>query len=80
MSKRTISEVCSRLELLPHAKKLLEIATTYQSFRKDKNNITKYWKLTGFVLGKWVTVTVRQKGSSPKHVYSVFTYSRSKNL
>ena len=79
-SKRTISELCSRLELLPHAKKLLEISTTYQSFKKDKDGITKYWKFTGFILSKWVTVIVRQKGASHKHIYSVFTHSRPKCL
>ncbi|MDD3067122.1 MAG: hypothetical protein PHO48_04820 [Candidatus Gracilibacteria bacterium] len=79
-SKRTLSELCARLELLPHAKKLLEKSTTYQAFKKDKDGITKYWNFTGFIRGNWVTVIVRQKGPSPKHVYSVYTYSRPKDF
>jgi hypothetical protein len=78
--KRKISELCSRLELLSHAKKLLEKSTTYQAFKKDENSKTRYWNFTGFIRGKWVTVIVRQKEVSPKHVYSVFTYSRPKEM
>lgn len=73
---RSISEIRQRLLLLPQAKKLLEISTTYQLHKTSDDGEVHYWEVRGIIEHKHVQVVVRQIEGSYKHLFSIFDYSK----
>lgn len=68
--RRTTAEKIRRLDALPLAKKLLEVSTTYQERRVDKEHGITYWGFVANMGGIQIKVVVSAKNKK-KYFLSV---------
>jgi len=84
-SERNKNDQIIKFKLLPIAKEIVGLATTYQEYDEGMFNITrkkfkkrtvesvrvKYWALVAIIRNYKVKVIIRQVGDGNKHFYSV---------